>query len=106
VSQGWVTLRGEWNTISRGGEAERAVGRLAGVKRREQSDRGQAAGVAQRLEAEHREGADPQPETDAQHITVEVQGSKVILRGTVSASYLRNRRAEDTPGRAWCQWGV
>jgi osmotically-inducible protein OsmY len=37
-------------------------------------------------------------ETDARNIMVEVQGSKVILRGTVR-SYAEKQAAEDT---AWC----
>ncbi len=41
-------------------------------------------------------------QTDAQHITVEVQGSKVILRGTVR-SYAEKKAAEDT---AWSAPGV
>jgi len=36
-------------------------------------------------------------ETDAKHITVEVQGSKVILRGTVR-SYAEKQTAEDSAG--------
>ena len=41
-------------------------------------------------------------ETDARHITVEVQGSKVILRGTVRA-YAEKKAAEDA---AWSAPGV
>jgi osmotically-inducible protein OsmY len=41
-------------------------------------------------------------QTDARNITVEVQGSKVILRGTVR-SYTEKEAAEDT---AWAAPGV
>jgi osmotically-inducible protein OsmY len=41
-------------------------------------------------------------ETDAKHITVEVQGNKVVLRGTVR-SYAEKQAAEDT---AWSAPGV
>jgi osmotically-inducible protein OsmY len=41
-------------------------------------------------------------QTDARNITVEVQGSKVILRGTVR-SYAEKQAAEDT---AWAAPGV
>jgi osmotically-inducible protein OsmY len=41
-------------------------------------------------------------EIDARRITVEVQGSKVILRGTVS-SYAEKKAAEET---AWSAPGV
>ncbi len=41
-------------------------------------------------------------ETDAQRITVEVQGSKVILRGTVR-SYVEKKAAEEA---AWSAPGI
>ena len=87
VSKGWVTLRGtvEWQFQRR--EAERAVRALSGV-----------VGVTNLITV--KPIAKPTPEelkssvehalvrsaqTDAQRITVEVKGDKVILKGTVRA---------------------
>ena len=83
VSHGWVTLKGEVDYAFQKRDAERAVERLSGVKgvinlivvkpHLSPSD------LKQRIEQALVRNA----QTDAQHITVEVQGSKVILRGTV-----------------------
>jgi osmotically-inducible protein OsmY len=102
VSQGWVTLRGEVEYDFQRREAERAVGRLAGVKGVSNlivvKPRVSPSDLKQNIEKALIRNA----ETDAQHITVEVQGSKVILRGTVR-SYAEKQAAEDT---AWSAPGV
>jgi len=102
VSQGWVTLKGEVEFGFQKSDAERAVRRLSGVKgvinlitvkpRPSPSD------LKQQIERALIRNA----ETDARNITVEVQGSKVILRGTVR-SYAEKQAAEDT---AWSAPGV
>ena len=102
VSQGWVTLKGEVEFGFQKSDAERAVRRLSGVKgvinlitvkpRLSPSD------LKQQIERALIRNA----ETDARQITVEVQGSKVILRGTVR-SYAEKQAAEDT---AWSAPGV
>ncbi len=102
VSQGWVTLKGEVEYGFQKSDAERAVRRLSGVKgvinlitvkpRPSPSD------LKQQIERALIRNA----ETDARNITVEVQGSKVILRGTVR-SYAEKQAAEDT---AWSAPGV
>ena len=102
VSQGWVTLKGEVEFGFQKRFAERAVQRLSGVKgvtnlitvkpRLSPSD------LKQQIERALIRNA----ETDARNITVEVQGSKVILRGTVR-SYAEKQAAEDT---AWSAPGV
>jgi osmotically-inducible protein OsmY len=102
VSQGWVTLKGEVEFGFQKSDAERAVRRLSGVKgvinlitvkpRPSPSD------LKQQIERALIRNA----ETDARNITVEVQGSKVILRGTVR-SYAEKQAAEDT---AWAAPGV
>ena len=102
VSQGWVTLKGEVVFGFQKRFAERAVQRLSGVKgvtnlitvkpRLSPSD------LKQQIERALIRNA----ETDARNITVEVQGSKVILRGTVR-SYAEKQAAEDT---AWSAPGV
>src|SRR6266436_5733691 len=102
VSQGWVTLKGEVEFGFQKRFAERAVQRLSGGKgvtnlitvkpRLSPSD------LKQQIERALIRNA----ETDARNITVEVQGSKVILRGTVR-SYAEKQAAEDT---AWSAPGV
>lgn len=95
VSKGWVTLEGEVDWQFQKEDAERVVRRLSGVR-----------GVTNLIM--FRPGVKPSPEelkrkledalvrsaeTDAQRITVEVQGSKVILRGTVR-SWAEKQEAE------------
>ena len=85
VSKGWVTLEGEAEWQFQRREAERAVRRLTGVR-----------GVTNLIRVRPR--AEPSPdelkrrieealvrsaELDAERIQVEVQGGKVILKGTV-----------------------
>ncbi len=102
VSQGWVTLKGEVEYGFQKRFAERAVQRLSGVK-----------GVSNQIVVKpHLSPTDLKQQiekalvrnaqTDAEHITVEVQGSKAILRGTVR-SYAEKKAAEDT---AWSAPGV
>ena len=97
VSKGWVTLKGEVEYAFQKRDAERAVQRLSGVK-----------GVGNLIVVKpHLSPTDLKQqieralirnaETDASHITVEVQGSKVILHGTVR-SYAENRRRRMPPG--------
>ena len=101
VSQGWVTLKGEVEYAFQKRDAERAVQRLPGVK-----------GVINRLTIKpHLSPTDLKQqieralirnaETDARQITVEVQGSKVVLRGTVR-SYAEKQAAD----AAWSAPGV
>jgi osmotically-inducible protein OsmY len=87
VSQGWVTLRGEVEWQFQRRAAERAVRRLAGVR-----------GVTNLLVVRPRVRTSPaelkqqigaalvrNAQTDAQQISVEVAGDKIILRGEVRA---------------------
>ena len=102
VSKGWVTLKGEVDFAFQKRDAERAVQRLSGVK-----------GVTNlivvtshlsptELKQQIEKALVRNAETDASHITVELQGSKVILRGTVR-SYAEKKAAEET---AWSAPGV
>ncbi len=102
VSKGWVTLKGEVDFEFERRDAERAVERLSGVKGVSNlitiKPRLSPTDLKQKIEKALVRNA----ETDASHITVEVQGSKVILRGTVHA-YAEKKAAEDT---AWSAPGV
>ena len=102
VSKGWVTLKGEVDYGYQKREAERVVQRIAGVRGITNllvvKPRVSPADLKQQIEKALIRNA----ETDARRITVEVQGSKVILRGTVR-SYAEKQAAEDT---AWSAPGV
>jgi osmotically-inducible protein OsmY len=102
VSKGWVTLRGEVEYAFQKRDAEHAVEHLTGVKGVTNlitiKPRVSPADLKQRIEQALVRNA----ETDAKNITVETQGSKVILRGTVR-SYAEKKAAEDT---AWSAPGV
>ncbi len=102
ISRGWVTLKGEVEYGFQKIDAGRAVRRLSGVKGVTNlivvKPHLSPTDLKQQIEKALVRNA----ETDAQHITVEVQGSKVILRGTVR-SYAEKQAAEDT---AWSAPGV
>src|ERR1700704_892889 len=93
VSKGWVTLKGSVDWQYKKTEAERVVRNLAGVK-----------GVSNLIEV--RPKVEPEEikkqveqallrsaQTDAEHITVEVDGAKVILKGRVR-SWAEREEAE------------
>jgi osmotically-inducible protein OsmY len=104
VSKGWITLRGEVEWQYQKQDAERVVRRLSGVR-----------GVTNLITVRPRVKPSPQEvkrkiedalvrsaETDAERITVEVQGDKVILKGTVR-SWAERQEAERV---AWQVPGV
>ncbi|HEX5542906.1 MAG TPA: BON domain-containing protein [Micromonospora sp.] len=104
VSNGWVMLQGEVEWEYQRRAAESAVGRLAGVH-----------GVSNGLTV--RPPAQPAPhdvkeqietalvrsaETDAERIDIDVQGNRIVLRGTVR-SWLERQEAERV---SWSAPGV
>ncbi len=102
VSNGWVTLDGDVDYDFQKRAAQRAIYRLVGVK-----------GVSNLIAAKPRVPVGDvkrdieqvlvrNARTDAHNIQVEVEGRRVILRGTV-ASYAEKQAAEDT---AWAEPGV
>ncbi len=102
VSQGWVTLKGEVEYAFQKRDAERAVRRLSGVKGVSNLITVKPQVFPSDLKQQIERALVRNAETDARNITTEVEGSKVILRGTVR-SYAEKQAAEDT---VWSAPGV
>lgn len=102
VSKGWVSLKGEVEWQYQRQDAERVVRRLSGVKGVSNllvvKPRVAPADLKQKIEQALIRSA----EVDAKRITVEVQGSKIILKGTVR-SWTEKEEAER---QAWLAPGV
>jgi osmotically-inducible protein OsmY len=95
VSQGWVTLKGEVDHYFQKRDAEPAIERLSGVRGVSNLLTVKPQPVPQDLKSQIQKALVRHAQTDASRITVEVQGSEVILRGTVS-SYAEKKAAEET----------
>jgi len=102
VSKGWVTLKGEVEYHFQKIDAERSARHISGIKGVTNLITVKPHVLPSDLKQSIEKALIRNAETDAKHITVEVQGSKVILRGTVR-SYAEKQAAEDT---AWSAPGV
>ena len=93
VRNGWITLEGSVDYYFEKEAAERAVRNLTGVKGVTNLVSVQTRPAASDVRQKIRDALERGAEFDADRITVELEGNKVILRGTVR-SYVEKRDAE------------
>jgi osmotically-inducible protein OsmY len=102
VDKGWVTLKGEMEWQFQRKEAERAVRGLWGVKGVSNLITIKPSASPAELKKKIEDALVRSAEVDANNITVEVQGSKVVLKGRVR-SWAERQEAERT---AWLAPGI
>ena len=102
VDKGWVTLKGEVEWQYQRQEAEHAVRRLWGVKGVSNLITVKPLASPADLKKKIEDALVRSAEVDAKNVTVEVQGSKAILKGKVR-SWAERQEAERT---AWLAPGI
>jgi osmotically-inducible protein OsmY len=102
VSKGWVTLKGDVEWQYHKLDAERVVRRLWGVKGVTNLIAVKPEATPSELKRKIEQALLRSAEIDAKSITVEVEGSKAILRGKVR-SWAEKRQAEQA---AWLAPGI
>jgi osmotically-inducible protein OsmY len=102
VSKGWVTLKGEVEYAFQKKDAERAIRYLAGITGVSNLIQVKPQIFPADLKADIEKALTRNAETDAQHITVDVRGSKVSLYGTVH-SYAERKAVENA---VWAAPGI
>lgn len=102
VSKGWVTLKGDVEYAFEKKDAERAIRYIAGIRGVINLIRVKPPVYSADLKSDIEKALSRNAETDAEHITVEVSGSKVNLYGTVH-SYAERKAAENA---VWAAPGV
>ena len=104
VSKGWVTLRGEFEWQFQKEDAERLIRRLAGVRGITNLliVRPHTAPSPKELKRRIEDALVRSAQTDAEYITVEVQGDKIILKGVVRSWAER----QETERMAWSAPGI